>query len=111
MENSPPPWGGRIISLPATGGRLRSLPIRCRSLRGSRTTSPGPDCEVLPILALAPDAKIALDDIVIEDQMGRWREKRCAMLGPDMFRYAPRREEVGVQEYTAGQMRHPQDLG
>jgi hypothetical protein len=33
------------------------------------------------------------------------------MLGPDMFRYAPRREEVGVQEYTAGQMRHPQDLG
>jgi hypothetical protein len=41
-----------------------------------------PDCEVLPILALDPDAKIALDDIVIEDQMGRWREKRCAMLGP-----------------------------
>jgi hypothetical protein len=70
-----------------------------------------PDYEVLPILAIDPDAKIAIDDIVIEDQMGRWREKRCAMLGPDMGRYAPRREEVGVQEYTAGQMRHPQDLG
>ena len=71
----------------------------------------GPDYEVLPILALDPDTKIALDDIVIEDQMGRWREKRSAMLGPDTGRHAPRREEIGVQEYPAGQMGHPQDIG
>jgi hypothetical protein len=29
------------------------------------------------------------------------------MLGPDTGRDAPRREEIGVQEYTAGQVRHP----
>jgi hypothetical protein len=33
------------------------------------------------------------------------------MLGLDARRHAPRREEVGVQEHAAGQVRHPQDVG
>src|SRR5262245_3466567 len=42
MENNPPSFGGWMMSLPGTGGRLRSLPMRCRSFRGSMTTSPAP---------------------------------------------------------------------
>ena len=99
------------MSLPATGGRFRSLPIRCRSLRGSRTTSPAPNHEVLSVLAVDSDAKLALDDVVINDQVGCRPESRRAMLGRDARRDAPRREEIGVQEHAAGQMRHPQDVG
>jgi hypothetical protein len=55
--------------------------------------------------------KVTLDDVVIDNQVGRWPEKRCAMLGRDARRYAPRREELGMQEHAAGQMRHPQDVG
>ena len=62
-----------------------------------------------PILDL--DMKLALDDIVIKDQVGRWPKGRAAMLWRDARRHAPRREEVGVQEYAAGQMRHSQDVG
>ena len=71
----------------------------------------GPNHEVLSILTVDSDAKFALDDVVINDQVGRWPESRRAMLGRDARRDAPRREEVGVQEHAAGQMRHPQDVG
>ena len=66
---------------------------------------------LLSILALDSDTKLALDDIVIKDQVGRWPEGRRAMLWRDARRDAPRREEIGVQEHAAGQMRHSQDVG
>ena len=100
-----------MMSLPATGGMLRSLPIRCRSLRGSRTTSPAPITRPSPLLTFDADAKLALDDIVINNQVRRRPEGRRAMLGRDARRHAPRREEIGVQKHAAGQMRHPQDIG
>ena len=59
------------MSLPATGGRLKSLPIRCKSLRGSRTTSPAPIRDALYILSVDSDVKLALDDVVIGKQVGR----------------------------------------
>jgi hypothetical protein len=71
----------------------------------------GPDHKALSILTLDSDTKVALDDVVIKDQMRRWPESRPAMLGRDARRYAPRRKEIGVQEHAAGQMRHPQDIG
>jgi len=55
--------------------------------------------------------KVALDDVVINNQVGCCPEKRRAVLGRDARRYAPRREELGVQEHATGQMRHPQDVG
>src|SRR6266567_988604 len=69
----------------------------------------GPNYEALSIRTLNADMKLALDDIVVKNQVGRWPENRRAMLGPDARRNAPRREELGVQEHAAGQMRHPQD--
>ena len=71
----------------------------------------GANHEVLSIPTLDPDVKFALDDVVINNQVGRWPESRRAMLGRDARRHAPRREEIGVQEHAAGQMRHPQDVG
>jgi hypothetical protein len=71
----------------------------------------GPNHEILSTLTLDSDAKVALEDVVINNQVGRWPESGRAMLGRDARRYAPRREELGVQEHAAGQMRHPQDVG
>ena len=71
----------------------------------------GPDNKALSILALHPDVEFALDDIVIKNQVGRRPESRRAMFGRDARRDAPWREEIGVQEHAAGQMRHPQDVG
>ena len=70
----------------------------------------GPNHEALS-LTLDSDMKIALDDVVINNQVGRWPENRRAMLGRDARRNAPWREELGVQENAAGQMRDPQDVG
>src|SRR5258706_46841 len=70
----------------------------------------GPNHEVLAILTLDFDMKVALDDVVIKNQVGVWPESRPAMLGRDARRHAPRGEEIGVQEHAAGQMRHPQDV-
>jgi hypothetical protein len=55
--------------------------------------------------------KFAFDDVMKNNQMRRCREEGRAMLGRNARRYAPRREELGVQEHTAGQMRHLQDVG
>ena len=71
----------------------------------------GPNHEALSILAVDPDMKLALDDVVIDDQVGRRPERRRAMFRRDARGDAPRREELGVQEHAAGQMRHPQDVG
>jgi len=71
----------------------------------------GPDHDVVAFLAFDPDVKLSLDDVVINDQVGSRSESRRAMLGRDPRRDAPRREELGVQEHAAGQMRHPQDVG
>ena len=80
-------------------------------MRGSSTTLAGPEHEAVSVLTLDPDVKFALDDVVINDQVGRRPERRRAMLGRDARRDAPRREELGVQKHAAGQVRHPQDVG
>jgi hypothetical protein len=71
----------------------------------------GPNHEVLSVLTVDSDMKVALDDVVINNQVGCWPEKRRAVLGRDAGRDTPRREELGVQENAACQMRHPQDVG
>jgi hypothetical protein len=71
----------------------------------------GPDHNALSILAIDPDTDLTLDDVMINNQVGRRPESWRAMLGPDARRDAPRREELGVQKYAAGQMHHPQDVG
>ena len=43
----------------------------------------GPDYEVLSVLTVDSDAKVALDDVVIQDQVRCWPEIRRAMLGRD----------------------------
>ena len=43
----------------------------------------GPDCEAFSVLTLTPDMKITLDDVVINNQMGRRPERRPAMLARD----------------------------
>ncbi len=71
----------------------------------------GRNYEILSVLTFDPNTEFALDDIVINDQMGCRPQSRRTMLGRDARRDAPRREELGVQEHAAGQMRHPQDVG
>ena len=48
------------------------------------------------------DLKFALDDVVINDQVGRRPERRSAVLTRDARGDAPRRKEIGVQEHAAG---------
>jgi hypothetical protein len=71
----------------------------------------GPDHELLSIRTLDSDVNGALDDVVINNQVGRWPERWRAMLRRDARRNAPGREEFSVQEHAAGQMHHPQDVG
>src|SRR5262249_27072965 len=71
----------------------------------------GPNHEVACRLAIQPNAELAVDDIVINNQVSSWADSRPTMLRRDPRRHAPWREEIGVQKYTAGQMRHPQDVG
>ena len=52
--------------------------------------------EVFSDFAFNPYTKVALEDVVINDQMGCTPEGRCAMLGPDSGRDAPRCKELGV---------------
>jgi len=47
---------------------------------------------------------------VKKDEMRHWSEHRLAKLGREVGRNAPRREELGVEEYAAGQMRNPQHI-
>ena len=68
------------------------------------------DHEGLIIPNVNSNAKFAFDHVVVNDQVGRRPERRPAMLARNTRRDAPRLEEVGMQEYAAGQMRHPQDV-
>jgi len=70
----------------------------------------GLDHEAL-FFTLNLDMKFAFDYVMKNNQMRRCREEGRAVLGRNARRYAPRREELGVQEHTAGQMRHLQDVG
>ena len=63
------------------------------------------------IRTVDPDVKFALDDVVINYQVGRLPERRPAMLARNARGDAPGRKEIGVQKHAAGQMRHPQDIG
>jgi len=62
------------------------------------------------VLTIDPDAKTALDDIVIGDEMGRGAESRPAMLRREAGCDTPRFVKIGVQEHPAGQMRDPQHV-
>ena len=62
--------------------------------------------EVFSILAVNPDMEFALDDIVIKNHVRRWPECRCAVFWCDASSHTPWREEIGVQEHAASQMRH-----
>jgi hypothetical protein len=68
----------------------------------------GPEDEGL--FTLDTHAELSLDDVVIEDQVGCRAKQRGAMLGRHTCRYAPRCEELGMQEHTTREMYHPQDV-
>jgi hypothetical protein len=70
-----------------------------------------PDHEFFCSFAVDPDMKVALDHVVIENDVGCRPERGLTLLRGDARRHAPRCEEVGVQKRTTGQMRHPQDVG
>ena len=67
--------------------------------------------ELFIVLAVDADAELALNDVVIQDHVRRWPERRRAVFRCDAGGHAPRREEIGVQEHAAGQMRHSQNIG
>ena len=69
------------------------------------------DHKVFFTFAVDPNVNFALEDVVINNQMGRGPERRPAMFARDARRNTPRLEEIGMQEHAAGQMRHPQDVG
>ena len=70
----------------------------------------GPDHQV-SLLAVDPNMKFTLDDVVIKNHVRRWPERRRAVFRCDAGGHTPRREEIGVQEHAAGQMRHSQNIG
>jgi hypothetical protein len=69
-----------------------------------------PKGKTFSIVILYPKEKLALDDIVIRDQMRCGPESRSAIFGCDVGCDAPRCEEFRVQEHPAGQMHDPQDV-
>ena len=111
MEYSPPSLGG-LDDVAARHRRQAQIAAhQMQVIARQQHDLAGANHKVLSIPTLDPDVKFALDDVVINNQVGRWPESGRAMLGRDARRYAPRREEIGVQEHAAGQMRHPQDVG
>ena len=107
---------------PAVPGRLDDIATRYRRQRQvaaykvqvvarQQNDVPGSKHEVLSILAVDPDTEFTLHHVVIENQMRRFPESRPAMFWRNAGGHAPRREELGVQEHAAGQMRHPQHIG
>jgi hypothetical protein len=64
----------------------------------------------LVALAVNPDVQVALDNVVIDDQVGCGPERWRAMFRRHTRDDAPRRPELGVEEHTAGEVRHPQDI-
>ena len=70
-----------------------------------------PQPDVLPLRSVQPDANVAFDDVVVDDQVGRRAEHRRAMFRAEARGDAPRLEEVGVQEHPACQLCHPEDVG
>ena len=62
------------------------------------------------VFSLDPDVELALDDVVIDDQVGRRSESRSAVLARNARGDAPGREEISAQEHAAGQMRDSQDV-
>jgi hypothetical protein len=72
---------------------------------------PRPEREGRPAFALDAEVKLAIEDVVIGDEMGGRPENRRAVLGCEACRDAPRREELGVQVRAPGQMRDLQDIG
>ena len=112
MDGEQPAVLGRLDNVAARHRRQAQVAAhQMQVIARQQNDLAGPNHEVLSVLTLDSDAKVALDDVVINDQVGRWPESRRAMLGRDARRDAPRREELGVQEHAAGQMRHPQDVG
>src|SRR4051794_32349356 len=67
--------------------------------------------EVFSILAVNPDMEFALDDVVIKNHVRRWPECRCAVFWCDASSHTPWREQIGVHEHAASQMRHSQNVG
>jgi len=111
MENSPPSLGGMDNVAARHRRQAQVAAHQMQIIARQQNNLAASNHEVLCILALDSDMKVALDDIVIKDQVRRWPENGRAMLGRDARRHAPRREELGVQEHAAGQMHHPQDVG
>jgi len=112
VDGEQPPVLWRMDNVAARHrGQAQVAPHQMQIIARQHNDVAGPNHEVLSILTLDPNVKIALDDIVINNQVGRWPENRRAMLRRDARRNAPRREELGMQEHAAGQMCHPQDVG
>jgi hypothetical protein len=61
--------------------------------------------EFLSILAVDPDTELTLDDVVIKNQVRCWPESGRAMFWRDAGGHTPWREEIGVQENAASQVR------
>jgi hypothetical protein len=66
--------------------------------------------EFFSILTVDPDAEFTLDYLMIENQVRCGPENGRAMFGRNAGGHAPRREEIGVQENAARQMRHSQNV-
>ena len=112
MENKQPPVLGRMDNVAARDrGQAQVAAHQMQVVARQQDDLACPNHEAFAVFACNSDTKVALDDVVINDQMGCTPESRCAMLGRDSRRDAPRRKELGVQEHAAGQMRHPQDVG
>jgi hypothetical protein len=56
----------------------------------------GPDHEPISVLTRDSDTKIAFDNIVIDNQVGRSPKRGRTMLGCEARCYTPGREELGV---------------
>src|SRR5712672_1239521 len=67
--------------------------------------------EFLSVLAVDPDTELTLDDVVIKNQVRCWPESRRAMFWRDAGGHTPWREEIGVQENAASQVRYSQNVG
>ena len=86
MDGEQPAVLGRMDDVAARNRRQAQVAAhQMQVIARQQNDLAGPDHEAL-FFTLDPDVKVALDDVVINNQMGRWPESGRAMLGRDARR-------------------------
>src|ERR1700751_3476608 len=112
MDREQPAVLGRLDNITTSYRREGQIAThQVQVVAGQQNDVAGSKHEALSIPAVDPDTEFTLDDVVIKNQVRCWPESGRAMFWPDAGGHTPWREEIGVQENAASQMRDSQNVG